>query len=249
MSSPEFEQEQSRKLADIGAELRRAREQQGKSLEDIAAKTLIQQRMLKAIEAGKLEQLPEPVYVKGFIRRYADALALNGTKLADLFPVSAAFAPSKEQLKAQPPIAVDSLRPVHLWLLYVVVIIAAVSGLSYYLSRDPNPSDSAPSVSTPEPSEVEAPPPPEPTPPPPVQEAPVEVVLTFNEDSWAAFTLDGRADFEGIVSAGETRTLTGQTQIEVVVGNAGGVLAAVNNQAAAPMGSAGTIAELVATPP
>ncbi len=75
------------------------------------------------------------------------------------------------------------------------------------------------------------------------------MVLTFNEASWAAFTLDGEPDFEGIISAGETRTLTGQEQVEVVVGNAGGVSAAVNNQPAEPMGAPGQIAELLATPP
>ncbi len=86
---------QTEQLKAIGTKLSEARQQQSMSLEEIAAKTYIPLRLLNAIEAGKLEQLPEPVFIQGFIRRYADALGLDGTTLSKGFSLQApAVAPS-----------------------------------------------------------------------------------------------------------------------------------------------------------
>ena len=43
--------------------------------------------MLQAIEQGKLDDLPEPVYIKGLIRQFADALGFNGVDFASSFPI------------------------------------------------------------------------------------------------------------------------------------------------------------------
>ncbi|XQQ06201.1 MAG: helix-turn-helix domain-containing protein [Leptolyngbya sp. IPPAS B-1204] len=78
---------QQEQLRAIGSYLSQVRQEQERSLEDIAAKTYIPLRLLKAIEAGQDRPLPEPVFIQGFIRRYADALGLDGTDLSQRFPV------------------------------------------------------------------------------------------------------------------------------------------------------------------
>jgi cytoskeletal protein RodZ len=129
MSSLEYEQDLNQKLVEIGAQLKEIRHQHDLSLEEISAKTLIPTRLLKAIEEGKMEQLPEPVYTKGFIRRFGDALGLNGATLAESFPVVTKPLPKYE---AQPGGRLKSgLRPIHLYLFYILVIVAAGIGLSY----------------------------------------------------------------------------------------------------------------------
>ncbi|MEL6136999.1 MAG: RodZ domain-containing protein [Cyanobacteria bacterium J06628_6] len=79
-----LQQDQLRK---IGANLQEARAAQDKSIEDIAAQTYIRPQLLKAIEAGQATDLPQPIFVQGFIRRYAEALGLDGKTLAKQFPV------------------------------------------------------------------------------------------------------------------------------------------------------------------
>ncbi|NJR66514.1 MAG: helix-turn-helix domain-containing protein [Leptolyngbyaceae cyanobacterium CRU_2_3] len=74
-------------LKEIGAYLRQVRQEQAKSLEEIATKTCIRLPLLRAIELGQEQVLPEPVFVQGFIRRYADVLGLDGTGLSRTFPV------------------------------------------------------------------------------------------------------------------------------------------------------------------
>ncbi|MFB2982597.1 RodZ domain-containing protein [Microseira sp. BLCC-F43] len=76
---------QEEQLREIGTHLQKLRQQQSISIEQVAAKTCIRLRMLKALEEGKLDDLPEPIYIQGFIRRYGDFLGLDGNALAKTF--------------------------------------------------------------------------------------------------------------------------------------------------------------------
>lgn len=64
-------------MKSLGAFLRQKRQESGISLEQISADTRISMNMLLAIEEGKVEQLPAPVLVKGFLRAYADGIGLD----------------------------------------------------------------------------------------------------------------------------------------------------------------------------
>ncbi len=83
-----FSAPQQNQLAQIGAFLRDNREKQSKSLEDIAICTYIRPQLLIGIETGNPEMLPEPIFVQGFIRRYGEALGLNGIELSQQFTVT-----------------------------------------------------------------------------------------------------------------------------------------------------------------
>jgi cytoskeleton protein RodZ len=76
---------QEEQLKEIGTHLRQVRQQKSISIEEVAARTCIRLRMLKALEDGLLDQLPEPIYIQGFIRRYGDFLGLDGNDLAKDF--------------------------------------------------------------------------------------------------------------------------------------------------------------------
>ncbi|WP_394653351.1 helix-turn-helix domain-containing protein [uncultured Sphingomonas sp.] len=65
-----------------GDRLRAAREAQGLSLADVAARTRIPQRHLESIEAGTYENLPSQTYAMGFARAYARAVGVDEVALA-----------------------------------------------------------------------------------------------------------------------------------------------------------------------
>jgi cytoskeletal protein RodZ len=127
------QQEQIQRLMQIGAYLRQMREDQALSLEDVAARTLIQPRLLKAIESGEMHQLPEPVYIQGFIKRYADSLGLDGTDCANAFPTDRMMRVPQQSTWTDSPTA--QLRPLHLYVAYIALIMASVSLLSYIVGR------------------------------------------------------------------------------------------------------------------
>jgi cytoskeleton protein RodZ len=95
---------QLEQLKEIGVHLHQTREQQSKSLEEVAAKTFIPLRLLQAIEVGQATVLPEPVFIQGFIRRYGDVVGLDGIALSRQFSLDTTTVPAKpEQPKAPPP--------------------------------------------------------------------------------------------------------------------------------------------------
>lgn len=79
---------QAEQLKAIGSQLSEERQKRSISLQEVAARTYIPLRLLNAIEAGRLDLLPEPVFIQGFIRRYADMLGLDGMSLSKEFSVT-----------------------------------------------------------------------------------------------------------------------------------------------------------------
>ena len=65
----------------IGATLQRLRDRQGRSLGELARVTRIPEITLGRLEADAFEMLPAPVYVRGFIRAYCEALGEDPTEL------------------------------------------------------------------------------------------------------------------------------------------------------------------------
>lgn len=67
----------------FGAVLRAAREAEGISVGDMAVQCRLAVTQIRALEEERLENLPEPVYVRAFIRGYAHALKIDPTPLVD----------------------------------------------------------------------------------------------------------------------------------------------------------------------
>src|SRR5438034_8761045 len=67
---------------ELGRQLRRARQHLGMSLRDVHAVTAIPLGCLAALEEGRLDGLPSPVYARGYVRSYAEAVRLDGDRLA-----------------------------------------------------------------------------------------------------------------------------------------------------------------------
>lgn len=70
-------------MAGIGEVLRSTRERRGLSIDQVAQDTRISTRFLEALEAEQFDELPAPVYVRGFLRSYAGYLRLDAQPLLD----------------------------------------------------------------------------------------------------------------------------------------------------------------------
>jgi cytoskeletal protein RodZ len=248
-----FQQEQVEKLEELGSRLRQFRTEQCIPLEEVAAQTRIQARLLNAIEEGRLDQLPEPVYIKGFIQRFAEALGLNGAEFANAFPTGSTIQFVKPSWRHLPA---AQLRPIHLYGLYVLLVISAVSGLSVLVRRSPEQAiDSYPpyaqqlpapknlpatnaqqKLATVKPTEL-------------VKTSengkPVQVGVTLKAESWIRVVADGKTEFEGVLPEGTQRTWEANQKLIVRAGNAGGVLVEFNDEIAKQMGAPGQVQEVI----
>lgn len=251
MSSPthtSFDQEQVQKLTEIGTFLRNLRTKKGMSLEEIATKTMVQQRFLDAIEKGEYEQLPEPLYIRGFIRRFAEAMGIDGISISESFPLgNAQFGSGNAKFAA----GNTPLRPWHLYVLYLAAVLGAVALLYALFKPSESPSGNAgsnrPSAVAPtstSPQKAVAPVVAKPKP----KAAPVEAKLSLKADSYLTVQVDNQPNYEGILKAGQTKTFTAKQSIQMSAGNAGGVMLGVNGQAAKLMGKPGEVKDITLTP-
>ncbi len=67
---------------EIGATLRKARQDSGVTLEDVEYETKIRKRYLEALEREDYSALPSAVYARGFLKTYANYLGLDGEELS-----------------------------------------------------------------------------------------------------------------------------------------------------------------------
>jgi cytoskeletal protein RodZ len=120
-------------LQEVGSNLRQLRQNNSLSIEEIADRTRIQPRLIRALEDGQAEILPEPIYIQGMVKKYGESLGVNGLELAKTLPSQT----------AEVVLAKDSrwsgfhrpqLRPIHLYLGYVALLLTAISALSNILN-------------------------------------------------------------------------------------------------------------------
>jgi cytoskeleton protein RodZ len=69
----------------VGAYLRELRERQGISIDEIARSTRVLHHYLEALESDDLASLPAPVFAKGFIRAYCQALGVPADEAIRLY--------------------------------------------------------------------------------------------------------------------------------------------------------------------
>ncbi|MGL5193737.1 MAG: helix-turn-helix domain-containing protein [Chroococcales cyanobacterium] len=245
------QQDPSVKLAEMGAYLRQVRESQSMTLEEVAAKTMIRVSLLRSIEEGQLYKLPEPIYVQGFLLRFAEALGLDGVEFAKTFPIISTW--RKQKIAQWYYLPMPRVRPIHLYLIYILLIMGAVKGVSGLVETSAMQESNGQQPETAE--TVASSEPEEPTPPTTASQtlgasqsnsnAPVRVGLIVQDSSWVQITADDKIEFEGTLQQGTERTWEAKEQLVILAGNAGGILMAVNDEQAKLMGKPGVAEEVI----
>jgi cytoskeletal protein RodZ len=271
INQPDLVSEQQVKLKEIGEQLRQFRETNSISLERVAAVTMIRLDLLEAIENGNLSALPEAIYTKGLIKKYADIMGLEGDSLAAKLPV---VSPVMQSEIKPSRFSLPQLRPHHLYVVYVGLIFLSVSILPRLMKNNLTVTTAVPTseqvaaVQAPTAKELTLVKADKTTPSQTItpqkigshtqisvsnnntptasgKTQPVNVSLIVKDESWVLVEVDGKKAFEGLLTAGTEQTWTAQQKLVVVAGNAGGVFLAVNNQQAKQLGAPGKVEEVI----
>ena len=249
-----IEEQQLQKLLELGSQLAALRQEKGLSINEVVLTTRIPGRLLTAIEAGDLSSLPEPVYIQGLIRQFANALSLNGVELASSFPTGSPKLVFKPRYGYRNRVFLE-LRPFHLYLLYILVIVCSVSGLSQSLTQNieakeknnqphAEASNNLPETKTSNrrlvvyqpvnwvSDKVNA------------KNNLVQVRLLVNSQAWIRVVADGKTKFEGVLTQGSQRDWEATEELRVKTDNAGGVVMRVNQEEPKQMGKPGRPSEI-----
>ena len=218
---------------DVGRALRQARQRRHVDQAEAAAVTRIPKRYLEALETNApIETFPAPLYARAFLREYATFLGLDPQPLVERFKdhngdgeAHLEFIPA-----AVPPPRKWPARFVLGLSVGVLLVIAAIGILSAndrnVPARNPtsNQQGQAPLFPhTPPPSVVPSSPP-----PPPVSG--IHASLQIADRSWILAVADSQVVFSGVLEAGEDRVFDAKHDLELRLGNAGGVHLLVNGE-------------------
>lgn len=196
----------------VGYYLRRTREVREIELEDIAKKTKISVRFLKAIEEGKWHLLPGDVFVKGFIRAYAQSLGLNPDEIVEKYVQEKGVEP-KQDLK------VVQKKSIPVKLIYFFagfLFLAFIILLFFFLQKNKGSevvvSLEEPVIPTKKISEKEN---------PVVKNINPKLELLFTRHCWIRVEIDGKNVFEGFKEASDKLEYTFKDSFVLKVGDAG----------------------------
>jgi cytoskeletal protein RodZ len=97
-----------------GRYIREQRQRQGMSLDQLAAATKIPRASLEMLEEGRYEELPGPVFVKGFLRCAARSLGLDPEAVMELLyeQERQALHAKRRDRTAPSPVSADVPEPV-----------------------------------------------------------------------------------------------------------------------------------------
>ena len=245
--------DQEQKLKDIGINLNRIRVGQNISLETVASQTHISKRLLEAIEAGDVTKLPEPFYVRALVNKFARQIGATEIDLEFLSLSEANTAINGTSSNNRYRFDFQ-LRSPHLYLLYILLVLISVKGITTLVERpvvvdrtipssgtNPEVESSQPAIQLDQPeaasqliSQSSTP-------------QAVTVGINLQERCWLKVMVDGKVAFEGTLAKGTQRSWTGDREVTIRAGNAGGVAISFNNQQQKVLGAPGQVEEITYT--
>ena len=229
--------------------LRPERENQNRSLKDIAQKLKINVEYLQAIEDDNYSLLPAEVFTKAYLRIYAETLGLNSEHILKLYknsleepPVIATEPPGKTiditALKNR-LIAAFPWRPAAAMSVIAFLVIAA---MVFMQGEDKKPSTTK--AVPPLTKDI------------PVEEkeqtgdtAPEELQLKIiaDEITWVSVSVDNGKPREWLMRAGESVTVEAFERFALKIGNAGGTMLLLNGKDVGRLGPHGKVVDIVLT--
>ena len=223
----------------LGNLLRAQREERGLTLEQAEEATRIRRRYLEALEAEHFAELPGEVYVRGFLRLYAEYLGLNPDEVLSRYrPLSR---PTRADLVSPPRL--DHARGSIGGRLLALTLLALIALGGIYLYQQqvgpeavptPTPVPVVAAQPTPVPTATATvTPQPEPTVTPTITPTPLPSTVTVRIDISGPTRVDAVVDGNPVLSQtlqrGDRHSWTGES-IKITAANAGNVILTVNGQ-------------------
>lgn len=226
----------------IGAILREARHRRNLDISQCEKATRIRARYLQALEEGHLDLIPAPVYVRSFLRTYAEFLGVDAERLLADYddgrqPGGAALERAQHRVKRVPPRRAQPRMPGGQLAWLGIGGIIAVALLVWVGAGDDGPTAvplppiqpaTAPAAATP----PAAPPPAAPTP-----TAAVVLALTGEGDTGSYVEVrrrsaDGETVWVGTLRDGQSQRFRDSRGFWMRVGSTSGLVARVNGRMA-----------------
>ncbi len=228
----------------VGSYLRELRAGRGVSLEELSRTTRVGQGYLQALEGDAFDQLPAPVFTRGFIRAYCLALGEASDEALSRYRELTRSAPAEPALTLTLRPKARGRGPV---LVSLVLLLGLGLGL-FFLTlglQGRFKGSSATQRATPAAvksltAPVRAPAQGEP--------ARARLVARATEPTWVRVQMDDGSVVQELLPAGATREWVSNKRFVLTVGNAGGLALELNGQPIPPLGARGAVIQNLVIP-
>ncbi|MDI2113021.1 helix-turn-helix domain-containing protein [Commensalibacter nepenthis] len=112
----------------IGNVIKKRREELGISLDEASQRLRIRWVFLKALEDGRIDQLPGVAYASGFLRAYAELLNLDSDALVKQFRQENKVNSEKQQLMFPAPVPQSGIPAAVIVLVSLIIMVGAYIG-------------------------------------------------------------------------------------------------------------------------
>ena len=220
------------------------------SLEKISAQTRIGLSNLMLIEQEDIEGLPAEVFVKGFLRSFADAIGADGDEAVRRFEsridVVQKIAVTENSIgKSAPRMWFKLLMSL---ILFTVIVVLSIFGIAFFYhqpdtgdhSQQKAPAGAMPATD----SERKA-----------ATDASVEhgdsvaekfvLNITALEDTWMKVIIDEKDSSEHTLTAGDKMELEATSGFNLLIGNSGGLKITLNDKPVSLPGKSGEVVTII----
>jgi hypothetical protein len=219
----------------VGDILRNKREELGKDLLEISKTLKISYAYLKAIEDETFEKLPEEVYVKGYIRKYAEILNINPEIVINAYNQQVSL-PQAEKKEALEKDALKRKRSKIKLLLTPLLLLLLVITVTFILfPSSPGKKDisiSPPPVGTEKENILKT------------EDTPHILKVFALDTTWLLIEVDNTTTKDMMLNPGESITLQAKTGFSLKIGNAGGVKLIFDGKEMGKLGENGQVVNL-----
>lgn len=237
-------------LGKIGSILRAKREEKGINLDEVSNVLCLRKSLIQAIELGKWDFLPHEVYVRSYVKEYANFLKIYDEILPEL---------TEKNIEIEPDTKTDNQvieKPIRRFrkitftnlprkaLVYPsIVLILAGFYMIEKMKRDHIP---VPKIETTAGISVQSPSSTENTVTMESQASPVisegkKLMITCKERTWVSVVIDDTEKKEFMLNAHEMIILNAKDMFDLLIGNAGGVKLILNGKDTEFTGKSGEV--------
>jgi cytoskeleton protein RodZ len=253
-------------MLSIGEELRSLRQGRNLSLEDVAQSTRISKRFLEYIETNRFDQLPGGAFNRAFIKSYAQFLGMDPREALQQYSKHAPL-PKEKSGRREPTL--HRHRPLIRFVIstgFTVTLIVLGSLLLYREIRitrseiedakskvtttletivippatlPPADSSAAPQTAASPATNQE--------PVPVAVQYPINLVIEAVNQCWISVNADGRQITSQLLARGDKLPFHANSQVALILGNAGGVNLRFNGNPLRKLGASGEVQKVVLT--
>ncbi len=222
---------------ELGERIRSSRTDVAMEVNDLATRTRIGARYLHSMEEGNLDDLPGPVFIKGFIRAICTELGSDPLPLMDLVDQIYAEEPAEEAFGTN-----GSKRIMPLILSGILLAVLVTGGILLH-GGDKKGEDGVREKGTVQ-TEAAEPLVPEVAQEGFAREEPIidlDLLLRATEKTWLRIQADSSEPWETTMKSGDEIRLKAVDRVTLFIGNAGGILFELNGKRFGPLGTPGQV--------